>query len=118
MYAENIRNFKKEFKNSEIIVTNAVRRASNFAKDLEREVAAKSFAHIVKQWFNKSNPEPPTQGGRPRISTIDRIFGSETMSRIYNRDEDLIGCEKEYLRVIFGSVRRETYSYRTILKLD
>lgn len=32
------------------------------------------------------------------MSTIDRIFGNENMSRIYNRDEDLIGCEKEYLR--------------------
>ena len=100
MYAEGIRNCKKEFKNSEIIVTNAVKRATNFSKDLEREVAAKSFAHLIKQWFSKSSPEPSSQGSRPRISTIDRIFGSETMSGIYNRDEDLIGCEKEYLRVI------------------
>jgi len=97
MYAEGIRNCKKEFKNSEIIVTNAVKRATNFAKDLEREVAAKSFAHLIKQWFNKS-PEPSSQGTRSRVSTIDRIFGSESMSGIYNRDEDLIGCEKEYLK--------------------
>jgi len=94
IYCENVRGFKREFKNSEIIVNNAVKRATNFAKSLEREVAAKSFTQLVKQWFNRSDNE---ENG---TSTLDKLFGSESMARIYNRDEDLIGCEREYLKVI------------------
>ena len=96
IYCENVRGFKREFKNSEIIVTNAVKRASSFVKSLEREVAAKSFTQLVKQWFNRSDDNGS--------STLDKLFGSESMTRVYNRDEDLIGCEREYLKVIDISI--------------
>lgn len=95
MYAENIRNFEKEFKNSEIVVHNAVKRAEKFVKTMDRELSVKSFGELINKWFHKGDSNGHSNGSS---GAFEKLFGPEA-TRLYNKDEDPIAAEKCYLKV-------------------
>lgn len=71
-------------------MNNAVKRASNFVKCLDRELAANSITQVIRQWFNK----PESTDSQPNSG----FLGFE--NKILNQDQDPIGAETEYLKVM------------------